>query len=79
MTSTIYDSIYGICLATPEVVHWLNQNIVPILVKDFMIDQTVHNEANLEVGLNWADLHTLANDATIDDITALLQEISNDH
>ena len=24
VTSTIYDSIYGICLADPEVLHWLN-------------------------------------------------------
>lgn len=77
VTSTIYDSIYGICLADPAVIHWLNETLVDILVKDFMIDQTVHNEANLEIGLDWASLHTLDNHASLETITTTLQEITH--
>ena len=78
ITSTIYDAIYGICLADPEVIQWLNDNVVEILIKDFMHDQTVHNEANLEIGLDWASLHTLDNHASLEDITNTLQGILHD-
>ena len=72
VTSSIYDSIYGICLADPEVIEWLNNNIVEILCKDFMIDQTVHNDAQLELGSDWATLHPIPHSATIDEITTTL-------
>lgn len=68
ITSTIYDSIYGIALADVDVLKWLNDNIVDILVKDFMVDQIVHNEAQLEIGLDWASLHPLPIHATKDNI-----------
>ena len=75
VTSTIYDSIYGICLADPEVIHWLNENIVEILTKDFVEGQLVKNEANLEIGLNWANTHNIDNGASLEDITKLLEDI----
>lgn len=75
VTSTIYDSIYGICLDHPEALKWLNDNIVPILVKDFITDQIVKNEAQLEVGTSWADLQTVPLNATLDDCESILKSL----
>ena len=75
VTSTIYDSIYGIAVADPEVLKWLNDNIIPIMVQDFMVDQTVHNEAQLEIGPDWASLHPIPIDATETQIQEILQGI----
>ena len=75
VTSTIYDSIYGICLADPEVIEWLNNNIVEILTKDFIVDQTIKNEANLEIGTSWASLKELPNNAPLELIKETLKEI----
>lgn len=68
VTSTIYDSIYFIVKDDAETIKWLNDNIVPIMTQDFIEDQIVHNEANLEIGTSWADLHELSNNATLEEI-----------
>ena len=78
ITATIYDAIYGICLADPYVIEWLNNNIVEIMTKDFLIDQTIHNEANLEIGLNWAEFHELPNNAPLEQVQAVLESIIKD-
>lgn len=78
ITATIYDAIYGICLAEPEAIEWLNNNIVEIMIKDFITDQVIHNEANLEIGTSWADLHELPNNASLELIDSKLKEILND-
>lgn len=45
------------------------------MLVDFMHDQTVHNEASLELGLSWADLHELPNNATQSQIQEVLDAI----
>ena len=76
VTANIYDAIYGICLADASVIQWLNDNIVEIMTKDFIVDQAVHNEANLELGLDWSDLHSLDNNASLEDISQVLSILS---
>jgi len=75
VTSTIYDSIYFEVVDDAEVIDWLNKNIVEIMVKDFMQGQIIPNEADLEIGPSWAELTALSNDATIEDIEKVLQDI----
>ena len=75
VTSSIYDSIYGIVVDDPLVIKWLNDTLVEILVKDFMVDQTVHNEAQLEIGLDWASLHPLPIQASTVEIRQVLTSI----
>jgi hypothetical protein len=75
ITSTIYDSIYGIVKADPELIQWLNINLVEILTKDFMLDQAVKNDAELEIGPDWSTLYPVHHNASIEDITLTLQEI----
>jgi hypothetical protein len=73
--ATIYDAIYGIVKADPKPIKWLNDTICPIMEEDFLEDQVVHNSANLEIGLSWADLTELEHNATIEQIQEVIDEI----
>lgn len=75
VSSTIYDSIYFQVRKDPEIVEWLNNNVVPILTKDLVYDQVVPNTAALEVGNNWNDLLDVPISATIPEIAALLDQL----
>lgn len=73
VTSTIYDSIYGIVKDDAELIKWLNDNIVEIMVKDFIKGQAVPNEAALEVGNSWAEMTELPNDCSQEHIEEVLK------
>jgi hypothetical protein len=73
--SSIYDSIYYVVEDSPETIKWVNDNLVPIMIKDWMVDQTIKNEATAEIGLNWASMEQLANGASTQEITAVLKHI----
>lgn len=75
VTATIYDSIYLQVSEDPEVVEWLNNTIVPIMETDFMENQTVRNEARLEIGLDWANLTELSDTASLEDITTTMESL----
>lgn len=77
-TSTIYDSIYFEVRKNTSTIKWLNDHIIPIMAQDFMDSQLVHNEAELEIGLNWADLHALKPEADEDYIQQLLNTIEKE-
>ena len=74
VTTSIYDSVYGIVKNDAESIKWLNETICPIMEKDFLKDQIVKNEANLEVGKNWSDLTELKHNASIEAIEKILKE-----
>jgi hypothetical protein len=73
--ATIYDAIYGLVKADAESIKWLNDTICPIMEKDFLEDQVVHNSANLEIGSNWAELTELQHSVTIQQIQEVIDEI----
>ena len=73
--ATIYDAIYGIVKADAESIKWLNDTICPIMEKDFLEEQIVRNEANLEIGPNWADMTELPHNATLEEIQGALDEL----
>jgi hypothetical protein len=75
VTATIYDSIYFQVVDDPNVIKWLNDNLIPIMEQDFIKDQLVSNEAELEIGSSWADLHKLPHNADVDTITNTLKDI----
>ena len=73
ITSTIYDSIYMEVRSDPAIIKWLNDTIIPIMTTDFMTNQIIHNEADLEIGPSWATLHKLPHNASISDISSTLE------
>ena len=71
-TSTIYDSIYYCVRNDASTIKWLNDRIVPTITADFMENQTIHNEACGEIGLDWASLKPVPNNASLSHIQELL-------
>ncbi|MHB8098113.1 MAG: DNA polymerase [Sulfuricurvum sp.] len=75
VTSTIYDSIYFEVDNDPTLIKWLNDNIIPVILTDFMEDQTIKNEANLEIGTSWADLRILQHNASVETIESTIKAL----
>lgn len=73
--STIYDSIYFYVENDAETIKWLNDNAVEALCVDYLEDQVVKNEAEGEIGPNWADLHKVLNNASVADIEEVLKSM----
>lgn len=73
--STIYDSIYTQIVKDPEILAWANETLIEVMTVQYLEDEPIHNEAVGEVGLNWADLHRIANHATPDEIAEVLKQL----
>lgn len=73
--SSIYDSIYYIVEENPETIKWLNDNLVEVMVKDFMIDQIVKNTAVAEIGLNWSELIQIPYNTSTEKIKEVLAQL----
>ena len=74
ITSSIYDAIYFIVRADPTIIKWLNDTLIPIMEQDFIPDQIVHNQANLEIGTDWSNLskNELPHNASLTHIQEIL-------
>lgn len=81
ITSSIYDAIYLIVRNDATIVKWLNDTLIPIMQQDFIPDQTVHNQANLEIGTDWSNLskHELPHNATLTQIQETLDALETLH
>ena len=73
--STIYDSIYLYVKKDAKTIKWLNDNAVEALCVDYLEDQIVPNEAEGEIGPNWADLLKVPNNASVEEIEAILKQL----
>ena len=70
--STIYDSIYTQTYRDPEIIKWVNENLIEVLTVQYLQKEEIHNEAKGEIGLNWADLYKIPNNASIQQIEEVL-------
>jgi len=70
--STIYDSIYTQTYRDPEIIKWVNDNLIEVMTTRYLENEEIHNEAKGEIGLNWADLHKISNNASIQEIEEVL-------
>ena len=72
--STIYDSIYVQVREDAEILKWVNDNLIELMCVQYLKDEIIHNEAEGEIGRNWADLHAVKNNASVSDIQEILNE-----
>jgi len=75
ITSSIYDSIYTRCRKDPEIVKWVNDNLIELMTVQYIENEVVHNTAQGEVGLNWADLNKVPNNASVEEIAEILSKL----
>ena len=74
--ATIYDSIYYSVKPTVENIKWLNDRVIPALTQPYIVDEEVSNEAEGEIGMNFADLIAVPNNASEEVIDKLIKEIT---
>ena len=82
IVATIYDSIYIHMKEDANLIEWVNNNIIPLLTVDFIKDIIVHNEAEGEIGYDWATTLKVPNNASnveINNIIDKLKENINDN
>jgi len=75
--STIYDSIYLEVKEDPTIIKWVNDNLIKSMLVDFMENQTISNEAESDIGYNWADMVTIPNNASIKQIQEALAKLKH--
>ena len=73
--STIYDSVYVDVDNDPKIIKWLNDNLVECMCVQWLKEEVVRNEAEGEIGLNFANLHRVVNNASVKDITKVLETV----
>jgi DNA polymerase-1 len=73
--STIYDSIYLEVKEDPDIIKWVNDNLIKSMLVDFMENQMISNEAESDIGYNWADMVTIPNNASIKQIKEALNTL----
>ena len=70
--STIYDSIYTQTYRDPEIIKWVNDNLIEVMTVQYLENEQIHNEAEGLIGLNWADLYKVPNNASIQQVEKVL-------
>lgn len=72
--SSIYDSIYVQVVKDPEIIKWLDDNMIEVMTTQYLEHEVIHNEASGEIGPNWAELHKIPNNSSVEKITEVLGE-----
>jgi DNA polymerase-1 len=78
----IHDAIYTYNRDLPEVIEWLNTNLIECMQWQ-ELDAIKHDEVHLGAELdifypNWSTSHTLKNNMSLEDITNKLRELQNE-
>lgn len=77
VVSSIYDSIYFEVDDDPQIIKWVNDNLINCMTRDFMPNQRIHNTAESEIGYNWADLHKIPNNAPLEEIIEIRKQLDD--
>jgi len=75
LINQVHDCLYGLVREDPNTAHWVNETLVPIMRwKDdpAIRDSIVTMEAEVDIGYDGAHCVTIANNTSLDEITAIL-------
>lgn len=75
--STIHDSITAYIRNDPEIVSWYNINLIECMIEDFIENQEVPLQANLDIGFNYANVIELPNNCSTEHIISVLNELKS--
>lgn len=77
MINVIHDAIYLLVRNSPEVVHWVNTNLIECMEwqdHPLIRSDEVKLGAELDIGLDWAHQFTLTNRMTLEEIRNFMKE-----
>ena len=82
IVNTVHDSIYLYIKNDVKTVDWVNKKLIECMVSDYnsnMYEKAlVKLEAELDIGNNMSEVTTMANDASFDDISDILNKLKKD-
>lgn len=73
--STIHDSITAYVRKDPSIIKWYNDTLIECMVPDFLIDQEVTLESNVDIGLSYDKCIELPNNCSIEHIVDVLSAL----
>jgi len=74
--SIIHDSLTYEADEDPVLIEWINTNLIRLMCKQFVSDQLVQLHAEIDIGHSMAKMKTLPNNASIDTIKQILEQLS---
>ena len=66
--NTVHDSIKIQMRLSPDIIKWTNDTLIPILCEDYMENQPLKLEAELDIGFNEKQMVTLKNGADLAEV-----------
>jgi hypothetical protein len=75
IVSNIYDSIYIEVRKCANTIKFVNDHIIKYMLTDFVVDQLVHNEAECDIGYDWATMFKIKNNASVEDIKQVMDKL----
>jgi len=73
--ATIYDAVYGYVKKDAQTIKWLNDNLIEVMTKDWLENQTVKNSADMELGSTWVAEAVIPNNASLEQIERTLKDL----
>ncbi len=75
LVNQIHDALYGLVRNTPNMVKWLNDNLIDCMIEEFLPEQQIPLEAELDIGPSWDKQHTLKNNLTVEEIKSEMEKV----
>ena len=75
LINQIHDALYLLVKDDAQIVKWVNENLIEVMNIDYVEDQLIHNESELDVGRSWANQVTIKNNAALEEIQEVLSEL----
>jgi len=73
----IHDALYGLVKNTPEMVKWVNDNLIECMNAPFMENQPIPLESELDIGPSWDKQYTIPNGISEEVIAEALPVITS--
>ena len=73
----VYDAIYIEADNNPHTIKWINDNLIPLMTQQYLENEDIPNAAECDIGFNLAEMQTIPNSASIEQIEEALQTLSD--
>ena len=78
VNNLIHDNILGICKNDPEIVHWINENLIECMAwqnDEYIRHDIVKLTSELDIGYDWARIETIPNNASMDEVIEIMNNL----
>jgi len=77
INNIVHDCLYGEMDKDPETIKWVNDNLIKVMTKPFIINQAVQLKSEVDIGYNLYDVETLSNNASTEEIQQVLDKLKD--